>query len=560
MKRHLLPVTALAAVLALVLFAPAIAFSQNPTSGALLTITSTDKTVNLAIYDSQIHTGVVQVPPCGPAIPTDAYVLQGGAATGCDPGDPFETSQHTGTATLGNFSITTAYCITGGGEGETSCSSVGPRTGCNTAGTICANPDTGFLTVTNNGPAFTGTISLTGNSPISGAPYCPNSAVEGGPGVASDSWTQGLATGASVTLALGTPGGDGFNPSDSSNCGGFTQGQTLQLAFNTASTFLFGADLYVFTPTSVLTAPDFLTVTPIPVPAGPLGSATFPVGPTTLGFGMGQFGAETPLFVSPLIFSANHFPNQACIPFADFSANGNPVCPELQLDCSGADCGNIVYASEIGYNIDPFSIPPPGLIGGPALLGDHNDECPTSNFNINTLVSFTSPDVPPLSKGGGKGNSCFAATFDPSQPVIPANTTISTFFGFEFPVFNNPKINKIFPLEDLNWDSNNSSGKGIPNLHLCTAVNPDGTCATPGVKAPWVHLSLLPIASCPVGFMGLDPLPGFFVNFSFIKPGEYTFLWNATTKAQKGLSGCQVSVQLQFDTGTFVNPATFQYP
>lgn len=72
--------------------------------------------------------------------------LQGGSATGCDPGDAFETAQQPGHATLANFAITTAYCIIGGGEGETPCANVGTGTGCNSSVTLCANPDTGFLT------------------------------------------------------------------------------------------------------------------------------------------------------------------------------------------------------------------------------------------------------------------------------------------------------------------------------------------------------------------------------------------------------------------------------
>ena len=50
---------------ALVVLASAVAVSQTPKSGALLTITSTDNSVNLKLYDSQIHSGVVQaVPSC----------------------------------------------------------------------------------------------------------------------------------------------------------------------------------------------------------------------------------------------------------------------------------------------------------------------------------------------------------------------------------------------------------------------------------------------------------------------------------------------------------------
>src|SRR5438132_5492547 len=108
--------------MALVVIASAVTFSQTPKSGALLTITSTppDNSVNLKIYDSQIHSGTVQaVPPCTAAnrIPTDAYVLQGGSATGCDPGDAFEVTDNNpstskqafGQKNLSSFHIETHY-------------------------------------------------------------------------------------------------------------------------------------------------------------------------------------------------------------------------------------------------------------------------------------------------------------------------------------------------------------------------------------------------------------------------------------------------------------------
>src|SRR5713226_3734214 len=245
MKRHLLPATAMAAVLILVLFAPAIAFSQTPTSGALLTIDGTaGAAVHLKLYDSQIHSGSVQIVPVDGAggsacssiakdnIPTDAYVLQGGAPTGCDPNDPFEvtdnntagphqesgskpaakfsgfkvdthyisvpvvsitaaTNNGDGTTTYfysrlrgddiapgesiaiggfpalpapdsannGNFTINTVGFVAGAqfavnnvgftdsGQNATGTASVPV---CNTSGTICASPDSGFLTVEND--------------------------------------------------------------------------------------------------------------------------------------------------------------------------------------------------------------------------------------------------------------------------------------------------------------------------------------------------------------------------------------------------------------------------
>src|SRR5439155_9971098 len=89
--------------MALVVLASAVAFSQTPKSGALLTIhgTGASSGIDLKLYDSQIHSGSVNVVPtgvggtclAGDQVPTDAYVLQGGAPTGCDPNDPFEVTE-----------------------------------------------------------------------------------------------------------------------------------------------------------------------------------------------------------------------------------------------------------------------------------------------------------------------------------------------------------------------------------------------------------------------------------------------------------------------------------
>ena len=229
---------------AMVVLASAVALSQTPTSGALLTITN-GSSVNLKIYDSQIHTGTVRTVPLTPTngsscpstdlIPTDAYVLQGGAPTGCDSGDAFETGNGagvTGTATLGNFTITTQYlCASVSGCGASSDTTICETSG--NSGFVCiggANPsvDTGFLTVKNNGADFNGTITLTGTSTTTGG-FCPASSP------VTDSFTGTLAGGASRTFALSQ---------DSSNCGGFNAAQTLTLTANQPSTASFGKDDY----------------------------------------------------------------------------------------------------------------------------------------------------------------------------------------------------------------------------------------------------------------------------------------------------------------------------
>src|SRR5579863_4983758 len=218
--------------------------AQSPTSGAMLTIKGTaGGAVNITLYDSQIHSQTtVQAVPVGAGsgcnandalYPTDAYVLQGGSWTGCDPGDSYEvtdnnsnsTHQASGKADISNFHVETHYLISPGttvnillatqssttttylyslssgpdlqktqdisianmadarDDGLFVITSVVPGVSftvtnpngvssaievemgggtvqvCNTSLTICGNPDTGFLTVTNNtGDPFTGTI------------------------------------------------------------------------------------------------------------------------------------------------------------------------------------------------------------------------------------------------------------------------------------------------------------------------------------------------------------------------------------------------------------------
>ena len=164
MKRLLIT---LAALVPLSVFVPTTGFAQQLQSGALLTIQSTDKSLQLAVYDSQIHSGVVRVSPCDGLL-TDAYVLQGGSPTGCDNGDDFETGQAPGSFELAGtgyrFDITTFYQ-----ESDNLCNSSGNS---GPIEPICAGPDSGFLTVTNNGNSpFTGTITLSGQSTVSGG-YC----------------------------------------------------------------------------------------------------------------------------------------------------------------------------------------------------------------------------------------------------------------------------------------------------------------------------------------------------------------------------------------------------
>jgi hypothetical protein len=265
----------------------------------------------------------------------------------------------------------------------------------------------------------------------------------------------------------------------------------------------------------------------------------------------------TPIPVASNDFSATNFSTLKCVPYKDFSAVGSPVCVEIERDCLGADCGTFLYSATLDFNIDPNSRP--DGIGGAALLGQADVACPTSGFNLNITTSYTGSPVDPITGSGKGGHSCFVAAFDPIVPNVATGATVSTFFGFEFPVVNNPKVNTIFPPfpVPLSWDSHDSSGNGIPNLKLCKTVNTAGACAVSGVTTPWVHLSSTPISGCGA-FAGEDPLPGVFLNLNkIIGAGEYIFVWDTSKK--KGPSGCKVSVVLQFDTGAFAAPATFKY-
>jgi hypothetical protein len=469
--------------MALVVVASAVALSQTPKSGALLTIEGTagSTAVHVKIYDSQIRSGLVQVVPVGGGcaladqVPTDAYVLHGGSPTGCDPGDAFEVTEANNTnaghqafghTDISGFHIETHYVC--GGD-CTGISGTQPAA-CNTSGTICASPDSGFITITNNtGSAFSGTISLTGTST--------------GCGAASDT-TSGLGAGASVTLALGTPGSPTLI--DSSNCGGFNAPQDLTLNAGQTTKFLFGKDDYQITPLNA--SGQTLELLPVPVPAGPLGLNSW---------GANKFGSVTPLS-SPVRFSATNFPNDACIPYADFSSAGtanlpnpvpNPVCVEIQLHCTVGDCSNLLYTAQLDYNIDGNSLP--GGVGGPAYLGQHLVDCPTNGFDFDLFLSFTgtAPTTTDPLKGGGSGTpSCYVAAFDPTVTPVAVGATVATFVGLQSPVQKPPKFTNVNSGSalPLTWQQFTSSGSPVTDLHLCPTVgNLDGTCNVPGPRRQW---------------------------------------------------------------------------
>jgi len=219
---------------ALILFGAAIC-QAGQTNGAILEIKGTVTTTNdagtfsqpidLVVNDGAIHSGFTQTVPIqsesNPAstcvasdqIATDAYVLQSGAPTGCDPGDLYEGNSISpndghfpfispaGSSPAYRFDVTTHYQC---GANSGSCNFNATMTSTNGL----SSGDTGFLTVTNNGGStFTGTITLSGTSP-----HCSPEA--GGPASDSVSFSESsFGVEQSVVLALAQ---------ESSGCGGFT--------------------------------------------------------------------------------------------------------------------------------------------------------------------------------------------------------------------------------------------------------------------------------------------------------------------------------------------------
>jgi hypothetical protein len=338
-----------------------------------------------------------------------------------------------------------------------------------------------------------------------------------------------------VTLALSV---------DSSNCGGFNQAQILTLTANQESKATFGKDDYKITPQTSVTN-DTLSVLPLPFPAGPLGSP----------FASGHFGfGTTPTASSPFQFSATNFPNLACIPYADFSADGNPVCVELQLTPGGPSNGSYFYTAINDFNIDGHSLP--SGIGGPALLGHHGVPCPDSGFDINTLLSYTAPSVTfgdPL-KGGGSGTgSCWVVAFDPNVQAVQTGSTVFTFSGLQSPVLPPPKFTKVNAgsAVPLTWQQFTSSGTPVTNLSLCTTVDDNNTGAScgAGASAPWVSIGTIQIdcvSELPLfGAKEVSAAGGSTLQ-NFLN-GTYRFSLK-TTKKQAGT--CE-AVVFQFDTGVF---------
>jgi len=413
-------------------------------------------------------------------------------------------------------------------------------------------------------------------------------------------------------------------------------GETQPLVTGTANVFPFGpficpsgcgpgsgvwteqsnGDDLEFTPVSGVTGLDYWTFLPLPLCAGPVGESPFGpfVGTPSFGFAAYDFGLEAPSgcpSYGPPPFLTNFsvtYPSSnslACIPYSDYSSPNEPICVELERDCSGPDCTspNLQWIARLDYDLDPDSIA--GPIGGPAILfapGIPGPTTPTqasenpfnpvlTDFSVNAITAYTGlqpgEDAPPAKAGGTDGKSVFVSAFSPAQSEtnpIPPGVTVG-FPGFEVPSSNisSPSCTPVsapyllFPSGKqvtvtapancllkvlgtpvpwaLVWDYTTTANTPITTLQLCPSDS-GGTCT--GVTTPWVHLSLVPVAGCGT-FTGQNPLlgvlPKLAANFVNLGKGQYSFAWAPGNNPK----GCTVSPVLQFSDGTIASPATFVY-
>ncbi len=510
---------------ALVLLTTATAFSTNPsTTGALLTINGTvsdgvnTMKISLSVSDRDIHSGNPQTVPvagnCTAAdqVATDAYVMQAGAPTGCDPGNAFEGGLSSGSfAFLSqegdlvsyDLGVTTTYEVLFEG------------TRCNTSETICSN-NTSFLTVMNKSgsSSFIGTITLAASSPFCGTN-----------GLVFDSFTGTLAADvdASATLALAQ---------DASSCGGFTsltQTQTLEPGVQT--TYSFFNDKYKITPSPYSNGGESLTITFVPV----------------------LYSAFTP---------PSNFPTEACIPFADVSPTsptaplGSDACVNYQADCSvggvpnGGDCTTLLYTLLESYDLPP-NLP---AIGGPDFLVVHGSGCPTSSTAIaqSIFTDYFVTRIDPTTKGKGSGTgSCFEVTYTPGAPLITgAGTTTTRLVAWESPLVNTDlNMVKAGSTRPLAFQLFDILGNPVTTLTWC--ANTTGT----GCTAPWVNLAYF-FVNCPAQTGTVDntatdiSAPGN-SGFQNLGGGNYQMNW----KTQKSWAGSCANVQATFDNGVVEFPA-----
>jgi len=302
-------------------------------------------------------------------------------------------------------------------------------------------------------------------------------------------------------------------------------GENKALTAGVEATFPFGTggvDDYKIKPLNSVSG-DSMTITPIPVPSGS--------------------------------FSASNFPNLRCIAYKDFSSVGNPVCVEIERDCSGSGCAGLLYTAQLDFNIDGNSLP--NGIGGPSFLGQHGVACPTSGFDLNILVTYIGAVVDPLKGGGSGGGSCWVAAFDPDATPIATNAIFSPFVGFQSPV-SDTDLNLVKPGQSVALIWQLFSSPGVPlveNLHVCGSATGSG-CDS--IK-PWVFIGTIKTTCMADSTPNLDTettQPAGSSNLQNFQNGTYQY--NLKTVKSPSSTGCFDAV-LIFDSGLTVFPANFKF-
>jgi hypothetical protein len=511
---------------------------NTPTSGAILTIKDLNNDILLDLYDSEIHNnhgfvGTVPLSPCTSAdavVQTDAYVLQGGSATGCQPPDSYEitdvaassttlsarpndgTHQLAGSKDIAGFHIETHFvCV---GKCARNVSSGNNKTFCNTSGTICINvvsgnpADDGFVVVQNTGNSnFTGTITLQGTSTTGCA--------------ASDSATftnaSPLLPFASVTLAMGALG----TALDSSACGGFNYNQMQPLTNDPLhpAVFLYGIpgrDDFVVR-CSDCNPGDVATFRPVPFPQD--------------------------LFSVAAGSTVGLVPPQKCITFAEFSSPdvAHGVCPLFETHCLNnnplyqkadgtcVDGERFTWSSSNDFIIDQNTIF--SVISGVHLLGDPGVACAASLiYSEDIVLTYTGAvpgtDPPPLTGGSRGGLNCFVDTYDPMAAPIAPLQEVFAFKGFDPPNSPPPTINPENGGQNVNlpfFYANGAGGPGVTNLLWCEpgpVVPGSQVCADGITPPPFVSVKRTPF-TCP-GF----PPGTTSSSDGFIGPATNSFMHN----------------------------------
>jgi hypothetical protein len=263
-----------------------------------------------------------------------------------------------------------------------------------------------------------------------------------------------------------------------------------------------------------------------------------------------------------------NFPNESCIPYADFGGLGaQHTCIEAQLTCAQGtatsnDCATFLYQIMTNYDL-PADLP---AIGGPDFLYFQNLSCPNGASGAQSIfLSYNVLRFDPVTRGGSNPtNGCFVATYTPTATPITTGGT-STFVGFQSPVSNTAlNIVKAGSAVPLKWVQLDNQGNPVTNLSLCTALSSASVCTAPaGISAPWLFVQAysVPGALCTADVTeGTDTLTTTFAGGSGLQNlggGNYQYNW----KTPKGTpTGTCAEITFTYSSGAFlVTPPEFQF-